>query len=105
MRYLIAILALAGIFDSCLALRIHNQNPAEAPPCAVSEKFDCGVVNHGRYSVFPPIGFDEGGDWIFLRGVPVVSREVGDREVVHLLPVFDGDHFRDPAVDDCDAVN
>jgi hypothetical protein len=25
MRYLIAILALAGIFDSCLALRIHNQ--------------------------------------------------------------------------------
>jgi vitamin-K-epoxide reductase (warfarin-sensitive) len=59
MRYLIAILALAGIFDSCLALRIHNQNPAEAPPCAVSEKFDCGVVNHGRYSVFPPIGFDE----------------------------------------------
>ena len=59
MRYLIAILALAGIFDSCLALRIHNQNPAEAPPCEVSEKFDCGVVNHGRYSVFPPISFDE----------------------------------------------
>ena len=59
MRYLIAILALAGIFDSCLALRIHNQNPSEAPPCAVSEKFDCGVVNHGRYSVFPPISFDE----------------------------------------------
>jgi vitamin-K-epoxide reductase (warfarin-sensitive) len=51
MRYLIAILALAGIFDSCLALRIHNQDPAQAPPC--------GVVNHGRYSVFPPIGFDE----------------------------------------------
>ena len=32
MRYLIAILALAGIFDSVLALRIHNQNPADAPP-------------------------------------------------------------------------
>jgi len=59
MRYLIAILALAGIFDSVLALRIHNQNPADAPPCAVSEKFDCGAVNHGRYAVFPPIGFDE----------------------------------------------
>jgi vitamin-K-epoxide reductase (warfarin-sensitive) len=59
MRYLIAILALAGIFDSYLALRIHIQNPADAPPCAVSEKFDCGVVNHGRYSVFPPISFDE----------------------------------------------
>ncbi len=59
MRYLIAILALAGIFDSVLALRIHNQNPGDAPPCAVTEKFDCGAVNHGRYAVFPPIGFDE----------------------------------------------
>jgi vitamin-K-epoxide reductase (warfarin-sensitive) len=59
MRYLIALLALAGIFDSSLALRIHNQNPADAPPCAVTEKFDCGAVNHGRYAVFPPIGFDE----------------------------------------------
>jgi uncharacterized membrane protein len=25
----------------------------------VTEKFDCGAVNHGRYAVFPPIGFDE----------------------------------------------
>ena len=59
MRYLIALLALAGIFDSSLALRIHNQNPADAPPCAVTEKFDCGTVNHSRYAVLPPIGFDE----------------------------------------------
>ena len=59
MRYLIAILALAGIFDSVLALRIHNQNPADAPPCAVTEKFDCGTVNHSRYAEFPPPTFDE----------------------------------------------
>jgi uncharacterized membrane protein len=59
MRYLIAILALAGMFDSYLALRIHYQNPADAPPCAVTERFDCGTVNHSRYAVFPPIGFDE----------------------------------------------
>jgi vitamin-K-epoxide reductase (warfarin-sensitive) len=59
MRFLIALLAIAGIFDSCLALRIHFQNPADAPPCAVTEKFDCGIVNHGRYSVFPPISFEE----------------------------------------------
>ena len=62
MRYLIAILALAGIFDSVLALRIHNQNPADAPPCAVTEKFDCGAVNHGKYAVFPPITDDEYDD-------------------------------------------
>jgi uncharacterized membrane protein len=59
MRYLIVLLALAGIFDSSIALHIHYQNPADAPPCAVTEKFDCGAVNHGRYAVFPPIGFDE----------------------------------------------
>jgi vitamin-K-epoxide reductase (warfarin-sensitive) len=59
MRLLIALLALAGIFDSSLALRIHYQDPSQAPPCAVTERFDCGAVNHGRYAVFPPIGFDE----------------------------------------------
>lgn len=53
MRFLIALLALAGIFDSYLALRIHNQDPSVAPPCAVTEKWDCGTVNHSRYSVFP----------------------------------------------------
>lgn len=59
MRYLILLLALAGIYDSVLALRIHYQDPSQAPPCAVTEKFDCGVVNHSRYAVFPPISFDE----------------------------------------------
>ncbi len=59
MRYLIALLALAGILDSCLALRIHFQDPSQAPPCAVTAKFDCGEVNHGRYAVFPPVSFDE----------------------------------------------
>jgi uncharacterized membrane protein len=59
MRFLIAILAIAGIVDSALALRIHYEDPAKAPPCAVTEKFDCGAVNHSRFSVFPPTSFDE----------------------------------------------
>jgi uncharacterized membrane protein len=62
MRYLIAILALAGVYDSSLALRIHYQDPAAAPPCAVTEKFDCGTVNHSRYAEFPPRTFDEPQD-------------------------------------------
>ena len=62
MRRLIAILALAGVLDSALALRIHLQDPSVAPPCAVTEKFDCGAVNHGRFSSFPPRSFDEGPD-------------------------------------------
>lgn len=59
MRYLIALLALAGLIDSALALRIHLQDPSVAPPCAVTEQWDCGAVNHGRFSVFPPTSFDE----------------------------------------------
>ena len=54
MRFLIALLALAGLVDSVLALRIHQQDPFAAPPCAVTEKWDCGAVNHSRYAVFPP---------------------------------------------------
>ena len=59
MRFLIALLAIAGIIDSALALRIHFQDPNAAPPCAVSAHWDCGTVNHSRYSVFPPVTFDE----------------------------------------------
>jgi vitamin-K-epoxide reductase (warfarin-sensitive) len=59
MKYLLALLAVAGIWVSVLALRVHNQAPGEAPPCAVTEKFDCGAVNHSRFAVFPPRTFDE----------------------------------------------
>ena len=62
MRFLIALLALAGLVDSCLALRIHNQDPAAAAPCAVTASFDCGAVNHSRWAVFPPQSFDEAPD-------------------------------------------
>src|SRR5664280_2171480 len=64
MRYLIAVLAVAGIVVSSLALHVHYMDPSAAPPCAVTEKFDCGAVNHGKYSVFPPLtddDFDESG--------------------------------------------
>lgn len=59
MRYLILILALGGLIDSALALRIHLQDPSVAPPCAVTEVWDCGAVNHSRFAVFPPNSFDE----------------------------------------------
>ena len=59
MRFLIALLAIAGLIDSALALRIHYQDPNAAPPCAVSAHWDCGTVNHSRYAVFPPVTFDE----------------------------------------------
>jgi vitamin-K-epoxide reductase (warfarin-sensitive) len=59
LRGLVAALALAGVVVSILALRVHNMDPGLAPPCAVTEKFDCGTVNHSRFAVFPPTTFDE----------------------------------------------
>lgn len=59
MRFLIALLAIAGIFDSSRALRVHMEDPSVAPPCAVTEHWDCGFVNHSRFAVFPPTSFDE----------------------------------------------
>jgi len=59
MKYLIALLAVAGLVVSALALRVHYMDPTAAPPCTVTEQFDCGAVNHSRFSVFPPRTFDE----------------------------------------------
>ena len=59
MRFLIALLAVAGIVVSSLALRVHLQDPSVAPPCAVNEHWDCGAVNHSRFAVFPAATFDE----------------------------------------------
>ena len=59
MKYLVALLAVAGIVVSAMALHVHYMDPSQAPPCAVTEKFDCGAVNHSRFAVFPPRGFDE----------------------------------------------
>lgn len=49
MRYLIALLAIAGLAVSTLALRIHYS--MDAPPCDINAHWDCGLVNHSRYSV------------------------------------------------------
>ena len=34
-------------------------DPGLAPPCAVTEHWDCGAVNHSRFADFPPRSFDE----------------------------------------------
>ncbi len=62
MRVLIAALCLAGLTVSVLALRVHLMDPNAAPPCAVTEKWDCGTVNHSRFAVFPARTFDEAPD-------------------------------------------
>jgi vitamin-K-epoxide reductase (warfarin-sensitive) len=53
MRYLLILLALAGVVVSYLALRVHYDTGTE--PCSINEHWDCGVVNHSPYSMIGPI--------------------------------------------------
>jgi len=56
-RYLIVLLAVAGIVVSSLALKVHYDTGSE--PCRINDKWDCGVVNHSPYAV--------------IHGVPVAA--------------------------------
>lgn len=86
LRWLIALLAVAGAVVSVLALRVHLQDPNVAPPCAVSEHWDCGAVNHSRFAVFPPRGFDED---LNSRGhVPVAVIGIAGYVLIALLALF-----------------
>ena len=49
MRYLIAVLALAGLVISSFALREHYRT--EPSPCSINERWDCGAVNHSPFAV------------------------------------------------------
>jgi len=86
MRFLIALLAIAGLVVSVLALKVHNMDPAAAPPCAVSEHWDCGAVNHSRFAVFPPRSFDEAPN---AKGhLPVAVVGIAGYALIALLALF-----------------
>ena len=53
MRYVIAVLALAGAVVSFLALQVHYSTTTA--PCSINEKWDCGIVNHSSYSMIEGI--------------------------------------------------
>jgi len=57
MRWLLVLLALAGLTTSALALREHYRTGAS--PCSINDRWDCGIVNHSPYAV--------------LAGVPVAA--------------------------------
>jgi vitamin-K-epoxide reductase (warfarin-sensitive) len=59
-------------------------DPGAAPPCAVSEHWDCGAVNHSRFSVFPPKSFDETPD-SKIPHVPVAAIGIGAYAVLFVL--------------------
>ena len=53
MRYVIAILALAGVIVSALALHVHYSTGVE--PCDINSHWDCGTVNRSSNAVVPGI--------------------------------------------------
>jgi vitamin-K-epoxide reductase (warfarin-sensitive) len=55
MRWILVILAVAGIVVSALALREHYR--IDASPCSINERWDCGIVNKSPYAM--------------LHGIPV----------------------------------
>ena len=69
MRYLLAVLALAGVVVSGLALRVHYDTGTE--PCSINEKWDCGIVNHSSYAV--------------IAGVPVAAAGIAGYLALALL--------------------
>lgn len=53
MRIVIFLLAVAGIVVSSLAWQVHYSNKVE--PCDINARWDCGVVNHSRFSMIGPV--------------------------------------------------
>ena len=49
MRYVICLLAIAGVIVSGLALHVHYSTGVE--PCDINSHWDCGTVNHSSYAV------------------------------------------------------
>ena len=68
-RYLIVLLAIAGIVVSTLALKVHYDTGTE--PCSLNDKWDCGVVNHSPYAV--------------IRGVPVAALGIAGYLLIGIL--------------------
>ena len=50
MRWLIFLVALAGLVIASLALREHYRTGTS--PCSINDVWDCGTVNHSQYAVF-----------------------------------------------------
>jgi len=49
-RYVIVVLAIAGIVASSLALKVHYDDPGKEP-CRFNDKWDGGVVTHRPYAM------------------------------------------------------
>jgi len=72
LRYLVALLAVAGIIVSGLALHVHYST--ETQPCSINEKWDCGIVNHSPYAE--------------IRGIPVATIGIAGYLLIGVLALM-----------------
>lgn len=89
MKYLIALLAVAGIVVSSMALHVHLMDRSAAPPCAVSEHWDCGTVGHSRFSWFLPKTTDEmSGAQTGVPHIPVAALGIVAYTLIAILALM-----------------
>ncbi len=74
MRYLIAVLALAGVVVSALALQVHYSTATE--PCDINAKWDCGIVNHSPFAeiLHVPVAAIGIAGYLALAGLALAKR-------------------------------
>jgi vitamin-K-epoxide reductase (warfarin-sensitive) len=74
MRWIIAILAVAGMVAAILALREHYRT--DASPCSINEKWDCGTVNKSRFAVIKGVPVADIGiaGYLLLAGLAIGKR-------------------------------
>lgn len=51
MRYLLVVLAVAGVVVSAFALHAHYSTNYLYLPCDINSRWSCGLVNHSRYAM------------------------------------------------------
>ncbi|MFZ0518972.1 MAG: vitamin K epoxide reductase family protein, partial [Acidobacteriaceae bacterium] len=72
LRILVVLLAVLGAVVSALALQVHYSNKLE--PCDINAHWDCGIVNHSRYSS--------------IYGVPVAAVGIAGYLLIGLLALL-----------------
>ena len=74
MRYLLAILALAGVLVSALALQVHYSTATE--PCDINAKWDCGIVNHSPFAevLHVPVAAIGIAGYLAMAGLALLKR-------------------------------
>jgi uncharacterized membrane protein len=72
LRTLVILFAVLGAVVATLALQVHYSNKLE--PCDINAHWDCGIVNHSRYSM--------------IYGVPVAAIGIAGYLLIGLLALL-----------------